>query len=47
MNRRGYDVIRFGVQEIDRNLQGVVDTIYQAVQARLMARGSGGGLTVE
>jgi very-short-patch-repair endonuclease len=38
MSRRGYDVIRFGVQEIDRNLQGVVDTIHQAVQVRLMAR---------
>ena len=38
MNRRGYDVIRFGVQEIDENLQGVVDTIYDAVQVRLMKR---------
>ena len=38
MNRRGYDVIRFSVQEIDQNLQGVVHTIYDAVQVRLMAR---------
>jgi very-short-patch-repair endonuclease len=38
MNRRGFDVIRFGVQEIDLNLQGVVDTIYDAVQMRLLAK---------
>jgi len=42
MNRHGYDVIRFGVQEIDLNLQGVVDTIYDAVQVRLMAKRVGG-----
>ena len=38
MNRHGYDVIRFSVQEIDQNLRGVVDTIYDAVQIRLMAK---------
>jgi very-short-patch-repair endonuclease len=38
MNRHGYDVIRFGVQQIDQDLQGVVDTIYDAVQLRLMER---------
>jgi very-short-patch-repair endonuclease len=33
----GYDVLRFGVQEIDRNLDGVISTIYDAVQLRLIA----------
>ncbi len=42
MNRRGYDVIRFGVQEVDRNLQGVVDAIHAQVQLRLMAKEHGG-----
>ena len=36
MSRRGYDTLRFGVQEVDRNLQGVVDTIHAQVQLRLM-----------
>ncbi|CAN0278352.1 unnamed protein product, partial [Phaeothamnion confervicola] len=38
MNRRGYYVIRFSVQEIDQNLRGVVDMIYDEVQMRLMAK---------
>ncbi|HEV7689537.1 MAG TPA: DUF559 domain-containing protein [Hyphomonadaceae bacterium] len=38
MNRRGYDVIRLSVQEIDQNLQGVVDTIHEAIQLRLMSK---------
>jgi very-short-patch-repair endonuclease len=33
----GYDVLRFAVQDIDRNLDGVISTIYDAVQLRLMA----------
>ncbi|HEV7691901.1 MAG TPA: DUF559 domain-containing protein [Hyphomonadaceae bacterium] len=41
MNRRGYDVIRFSVQEIDQNLQGVVNTIYDAIRLRLMAKQAG------
>jgi very-short-patch-repair endonuclease len=38
IERRGFDVIRFGVQEIDGNLDGVISTIYDAVQLKLMAR---------
>jgi very-short-patch-repair endonuclease len=38
MAHDGFDVLRFSVQEIDRNLEGVVSTIYDAVQLRLMAR---------
>jgi very-short-patch-repair endonuclease len=34
----GYDVLRFSVQEMDENLEGVVSTIYDAVQLRLMAK---------
>ena len=34
----GYEVLRFGVQEIDQNLEGVVSTIYDAVQLRLAER---------
>jgi len=33
----GYDVLRFGVQEIDNNLDGVISTIHDAVQLRLAA----------
>jgi very-short-patch-repair endonuclease len=36
--RRGFDTLRFSVQEIDENLEGVVSTIRDAVQLRLMAR---------
>jgi very-short-patch-repair endonuclease len=32
----GFDVLRFSVQDIDSNLEGVVSTIYDAVQLRLM-----------
>ena len=38
MNGLGFDVLRFGVQEIDENLDGVVSTIYDAVRVRLMAQ---------
>jgi very-short-patch-repair endonuclease len=38
IERRGFEVLRFGVQEIDENLEGVVSTIYDAVQLRLMER---------
>ena len=31
----GYDVLRFSVQEVDRNLEGVISTIYDAAQMRL------------
>ena len=34
----GYDVLRFSVQEMDENFEGVVSTIYDAIQVRLMAR---------
>ncbi|MDP3739686.1 MAG: DUF559 domain-containing protein [Hyphomonadaceae bacterium] len=37
MAREGYEVLRFSVQEIDQNLQGVISTIYDAVQLRLQA----------
>jgi very-short-patch-repair endonuclease len=37
INERGFDVLRFTVQEIDSNLEGVVETIYREVQLRLMA----------
>jgi very-short-patch-repair endonuclease len=36
--KHGYDVLRFGVQEVDTNLQGVVSTICDAVQLRLLRR---------
>ena len=35
---KGFDVLRFSVQEIDENLEGVVSTIYDAVQLRLLAK---------
>jgi very-short-patch-repair endonuclease len=38
MNQRGFDVLRFSVHDIDENLDGVVDTIHQQVQLRLLAR---------
>jgi very-short-patch-repair endonuclease len=38
MARDGFDVLRFSVQEIDQNLEGVIATIYDAVQLRLMER---------
>lgn len=38
MNREGFDVLRFSVQEIDENLEGVVSTVYDAVQLRLQER---------
>jgi very-short-patch-repair endonuclease len=38
IERKGYDVLRFSVQEIDENLDGVVSTIYDVVQLKLMAQ---------
>jgi very-short-patch-repair endonuclease len=38
MSKLGFDVLRFSVQEIDENLEGVVSTIYDAVQLRLQER---------
>ena len=35
MNRAGFDVLRFSVQDIDENLTGVVETIHAEVQLRL------------
>jgi very-short-patch-repair endonuclease len=31
-------VIRFSVQEMDENLEGVVSTIYQQIQLRVLAK---------
>lgn len=41
IGRCGFDVVRFSVQEIDENLQGVIDTIYGEVQLRLARRRAG------
>ena len=38
MREQGFDVMRFSVQEVDENLEGVVSTIYDAVQIRLQER---------
>lgn len=38
LSQHGYDVLRFSVQELDENLEGVVSTIYDAVQLRLMSK---------
>jgi very-short-patch-repair endonuclease len=38
INTEGFDVIRFSVQELDENFEGVVSTIYDAVQMRLQAQ---------
>ena len=38
LNQQGFDVLRFSVQEVDENLEGVVSTIYDAVQLRLQER---------
>jgi very-short-patch-repair endonuclease len=38
VGRRGFDVVRFSVQEIDENLPGVIETIYGEVQLRLARR---------
>ena len=37
LSKQGFDVLRFSVQELDENLEGVVSTIYDAVQLRLLA----------
>ena len=34
----GFDILRFPVQEVDRNLEGVIATIWEAVQVRLMVQ---------
>ena len=38
MREQGFDVMRFSVQEVDENLEGVVSTIHGAVQVRLQER---------
>jgi len=35
--KAGYEVLRFSVQELDENLEGVVSTIYDATNLRLQA----------
>jgi very-short-patch-repair endonuclease len=40
LSAQGFDVLRFSVQEVDDNLEGVVSTIHQEVQLRLLAKGS-------
>jgi very-short-patch-repair endonuclease len=35
MTELGFDILRFSVQEIDENLDGVINTIHAAVQLRL------------
>ena len=35
---RGFDVLRFGVQHVDRDFEGVIATIHDAVQIRLRPR---------
>ena len=35
MKTLGFDVVRFSVQEIDENLDGVINTIHMEVQLRL------------
>ncbi len=42
MQALGFDVLRFSVQEIDENLEGVISTIHDAVQLRLLARETSG-----
>lgn len=41
LKKHGFDVLRFGVQEVDDNMEGVISTIYAAVQHRLMATNGG------
>ena len=35
MNQLGFDILRFSVQEIDENFEGVINTIHGEVQLRL------------
>jgi very-short-patch-repair endonuclease len=39
--KHGFDVLRFSVQQVDENFEGVISTICQAVQLRLSARAAG------
>lgn len=36
IERKGFEVLRFSAQEIDQNLEGVISTIYDTVQLKLM-----------
>ena len=38
MGTLGYDVIRFSVEDMDRRLRGVIDTIHQQVELRLLEK---------
>jgi very-short-patch-repair endonuclease len=38
MNERGYDVLRFSVEDVDRRFRSVIDTIHEHVQLRLLER---------
>ncbi len=37
MGREGFDVLRFPVQDLDRDFEGAVSAIYEAVRVRLLA----------
>ena len=38
MNRHGYDVIRFSVEDMDKRFRNVVDTIHAQVELRLLEK---------
>ena len=38
MQTLGFDILRFSVQELDENLEGVISTIHRDVELRLLAR---------
>lgn len=41
MRALGFSILRFGVQQVDRDLQSVVDAIYAEVQLELQRREAG------
>ncbi|MDP3495428.1 MAG: DUF559 domain-containing protein [Hyphomonadaceae bacterium] len=38
LNERGYDVLRFSVEDMDRRFDGVIDTIHARVQMALLEK---------
>jgi very-short-patch-repair endonuclease len=42
--KRGYDVLRFTVQQVDEAFDAVIEAIYSEVQQRLLAREIEGGM---
>lgn len=42
MERQGYDVIRFSVEDMDKRFRGVIDTIQDQVQLRLLEKDARG-----